>query len=474
MGTPVPRGRAPGDTTGPARPAAVAVSAVLLVLPLAGLALLLARPELDGRWQHHPSHFWLVLATGAVTAVLAYATGVAATRRGDARVLLVSLAFLAASGFLGLHALATPGVLLAASNPGFALATPVGLTLAAVLAAWSATDVSGERGRRIVRRGRWLLAALVAVMVVWAVFSLAEIPPLSGPEVPERMSGPLIVPALAAVVLYAYAAVRYVLLARRRRSAVPLGMAAAFVLLGEAMVAVAVSRNWHASWWEWHVLMLAAFVLVAVAVRVQWHEERFAGVYLDETLSGTREVSVLFADLQGFTTFSEGHEPGEVAAMLNAYYDVAVPAVVRRHGGDVDRLVGDAVMATFNRRGDQPDHARRAAAAALDLQEETGRVAAAHPGWPRFRVGVNTGPALVGVVGASGGRTHTVIGDTVNVAARLEAAAPPGGVLVGADTAAQLAGARLEPAGALALKGRAATEDAFVLHALDRERPAGA
>jgi class 3 adenylate cyclase len=216
--------------------------------------------------------------------------------------------------------------------------------------------------------------------------------------------------------------------------------------------------------------MLSAFVLVAVTVRLQWHEERFAGVYLDETLSGTREVSVLFADLQGFTTFSEAHEPSEVAAMLNAYYDVAVPAVVRRHGGDVDRFVGDAVMVTFNRRGDQPDHARRAAAAALDLQEETGRVSAAHPGWPRFRVGVNTGRAQVGVLGAAGGRTHTVIGDTVNVASRLEAAAPPGGVLVGTDTAARLTGARLEPVGALALKGRAATEEAYVLHTLDEGR----
>ena len=82
---------------------------VLLALPLVGLAILLAAPETDVHWEHHPSHFWLVLVTAALNAVLAYATGVAARRRGDRRVHLVSLSFLAASGFLALHALATPG-----------------------------------------------------------------------------------------------------------------------------------------------------------------------------------------------------------------------------------------------------------------------------------------------------------------------------------------------------------------------------
>ena len=85
---------------------------LLLALPLVGLAILLAAPETDVHWEHHPSHFWLVLITAALNAVLAYATGVAARRRGDRRVHLVSLSFLAASGFLALHALATPGVLL--------------------------------------------------------------------------------------------------------------------------------------------------------------------------------------------------------------------------------------------------------------------------------------------------------------------------------------------------------------------------
>jgi hypothetical protein len=83
----------------------------LAVLPLAGLVLLLIRPELDVIWEHHPGHFWLVLFMAVVNAVMAVVTNEASLRRRDARLLLVSLAFLVAAGFLGLHALATPGVL---------------------------------------------------------------------------------------------------------------------------------------------------------------------------------------------------------------------------------------------------------------------------------------------------------------------------------------------------------------------------
>ena len=103
----------------------------LVTFPLAGLSILLAAPHADVRWENHPSHFWLVLGTSLATAVLAYATGEVAARRGDGRLFLVSLGFLAAAGFLGLHALATPKVLLDGPNGGFVLATPVGLLVAA-------------------------------------------------------------------------------------------------------------------------------------------------------------------------------------------------------------------------------------------------------------------------------------------------------------------------------------------------------
>jgi len=436
-------------------------TAVALALPMAGLVLLLAQPRADLHWEHHPSHFWLVLGTAAVSSALAYATGAAAVRRGDARVLFVSLAFLSSAGFLALHALATPGVLVAVPNPGFVVATPVGLALGSVFAAWSTADLTGDRAVGAVRLGRQLRFVLLALMVLWAVLSIGELPPLTGDIAKvERLPALLAVPA---IVLYGYAAWRYLTLWRSRHAPMLVAIMAAFLLLAEAMVAIAFARNWHLSWWEWHVLMLAAFALVAVGARMSWHEERFADLYLHDTRAGNRDMSVLFADLQGFTTFSEAHRPEEVTAMLNEYFAAAVPAVVQPYGGDVDRIIGDALMVTFNKRGDQPDHARRAAAAGLAMQAATGRVADRHPEWPRFRVGINSGPATVSVLGTEGGRTHTVIGDTVNTASRIEGKAPAGGVAIGPSTLAELPGAVTSPLGALTLKGKSDPVETFLL-----------
>jgi adenylate cyclase len=441
--------------------------AVALTTPLLGLALLLARPEWELVWHHNPAHFWLVLCVAAVNAVLAHATGVAAGRRADARVLLVSYTFLAAAGFLGLHALATPGVLLEEPNAGFVIATPIGLASGSVFAVASSLDLEGDRRLRTMRYAGTLRLAILAAIAVWAVVSVADLPPLRGAPLPERASGSLMVFALPATGLYLAAAWRYVRLWRQRRSSMLLQVASAFVLLAEAMVGVTFARDWHTSWWEWHMLMLLAFGLIAWGAHTQWHEERFADLYLNDTVSGERDVSVVFADLQGFTTFSERHDATTVAAMLNTYFEAAIPAVVSRFGGDVDRIVGDAVMITFNRRGDQPDHAWRAAAAALSLQAEAARVSARHPDWPRFRAGVNSGPVSISLLGAEGGRTHTVIGDTVNVAARLEGAAPVGGVAVSGETRNRLAGAQVELLGRLDLKGKTEPVTAYRLLSLD-------
>ncbi|HEU4757731.1 MAG TPA: adenylate/guanylate cyclase domain-containing protein, partial [Agromyces sp.] len=244
-----------------------------------------------------------------------------------------------------------------------------------------------------------------------------------------------------------------------------LAFAAAFALLAEAEIAVVVGRNWHVSWWEWHVLMLVAFVIIAVAAQRSWREERWAGLYTRDTAAGERDVSVLFADLAGFTHFSESHEPAEVTAMLNTYFTDAIPPLVERFGGRVDRLIGDAVMAVFE--GDASSgasHAHRAAGAALALQQATGVVAAAHPDWPRFRVGVNSGEANVGILGTGGGRTYTVIGDTVNVASRIEHRAPVGGVAIAAGTRERLGAAAItEPLGELEVAGREAPVEAHLL-----------
>lgn len=453
------RSRPPSSPPGPA-PAAWAGPALAVLLPTAGLVLLLARPRLDLRWEHHPAHFWLVLGSAAVSAVLAWATGEAAGRRGDARLSHVSLAFLSSAGFLALHALATPGVLLDRPNLGFVVATPVGVALGSLFAVRSTREVAGAAAAAEVALARRLRWGLLVLMALWAASSLAGLPPLDGP--PTALEQLPLAVAVPGVVLYLVAAWTYARRWRARREGVLLAVVTAYLLLAQALVATAVARSWQLSWWEWHVLLLAAFVLVAAGARRSWREERFAGLYLDDTTTGAREVSVLFADLQGFTGWSERHRPDEVTAMLNAHLAVAVPAVLR-HGGQVDRIVGDALMVTFNVRGDQPDHAVRAVRAALALQEATARVADEHPGWPRFRAGVNTGPAAASLLGTAGGRTHTVVGDTVNTAARIEGRAPAGGVAVGPRTLAALPGARTEPLGPLSLRGRAEPVETYLV-----------
>jgi class 3 adenylate cyclase len=540
---------------------------VLLALPLLGFAILLVRPELNFEWHHHPSHFWLVLAAAGVSVVLAYVTNVAAARHHDARVTLVSLAFLATAGFLGLHALATPGILIPTRNTGFMIATPVGLIIASGFAVASVSRLAGPRADLVQRHRGALLASLVALMIVWGAASLAGIGPLGalsqatdtpilmegmphihdtptpGTSLMDEAFGPLDVLAVVAVAAFAIAAWRYLAIHRNRGGILSLAIGAAFALLAEATFAVVLSRNWQVTWWEWHLLLLVAFGAIAFGVREEYQRTRslttaFGGLYSEATLAridrwhadaiasvaragangestdavlgqlrregasdeelallaaaareltrldnlfrpylpavvgqqlrhdpglarlggDEREVSVLFADLAGFTAFSEERPPAEIIDMLNRYWAAVVP-VIDHSGGVVDYFAGDGVLAIFNAAGDQPDHAARAVRAGLAIVDAARGVAEANPGWPIFRVGVNTGRAVVGNVGAEGRRSFTAIGDTTNVAARLVAAADPGRVVASAATWSALGagiGAGIDGValGAIALKGK--------------------
>jgi class 3 adenylate cyclase len=130
----------------------------------------------------------------------------------------------------------------------------------------------------------------------------------------------------------------------------------------------------------------------------------------------------------------------------------------------IERFAGDAIMAVFNAAGDEPDHAARAARAALGLQRATASVSGRRPDWPSFRAGVNTGRAVVGNVGSAEQRSFTVIGDTTNLAARLQAEAEPGQVVIGPATFAALGdGALVRALGGLQLKGKSEPVEAFVL-----------
>jgi adenylate cyclase len=439
------------------------------VAPLLLLVALLVRPSVDGDWENHPAHFWLVLGAAIAATALGFSVTTAARRRRDARLLLISFAFIVSAAFLGLHALATPGVLLG-PNAGFELATPVGLMLAAFFAAAASLELGGARAESVLRAAPVVIGVLAALVAGWAVVSLAELPPLDDPLLAEQLDGWQLVLAALGCALYGLAAFGFLRLHRRRQERFVLAFALAFVLLAEAMVVIAWARNWQVSWWEWHILMLTSFLLIAFLARAEWHEERFSSLYLDETLAGAREVSVLIADLAGYTAFTEQHAPDDVAAMLNAYFGRIIP-LVERTGGEVHQIVGDELMVLYGKDAATADHAALAARAALLLQRVASRTASEHPDWPRFRVGVSSGEVHAGLVGASRGhRKHGVVGDVVNLAARLQAAAPVGGILIAQETFAAL-GARaiVEPVPALRVKGKREPVTAYLLHGLERE-----
>jgi adenylate cyclase len=169
------------------------------------------------------------------------------------------------------------------------------------------------------------------------------------------------------------------------------------------------------------------------------------------------EATVLFADLVGFTAFAENAPPESVAESIDAFLDLAVEAIFRA-GGTLDKFIGDCVMAFFGAPVAQPDHALRAVRAAIEIQEglaawNAGRAAEGLPGF-KARVALNSGPVVVGDIGSARRVDYTVLGNTVNVASRLEGVAPPGEVVIGPETNRLLDGAILtEPFGELQLKG---------------------
>lgn len=173
------------------------------------------------------------------------------------------------------------------------------------------------------------------------------------------------------------------------------------------------------------------------------------------------EVTSLFADLGGYSGYAEAREPAAVVALLNQYFAEALPAILEE-GGTPIQLPGDAVFAVFGAPTPRADHAARACRAAHRILEATAHLAEAPTHGPRFCIGINSGPALVGNIGSDEYRNFTAIGDTTNVAARLQGLAGPGEIVVGALTAEMLGDAvQLTPLGAVSVKGRSQPVEAF-------------
>ena len=188
----------------------------------------------------------------------------------------------------------------------------------------------------------------------------------------------------------------------------------------------------------------------------------------------TRDLTVMFVDVRNFTTISESLTPEELLNMLNTLFG-ALGAEVMEQFGTIDKFIGDALMAFWNAPVDVPGHARRACVAALGMRRRLtdlnttdafGRKAAGkHPAELQIGIGMSTGPALVGNMGLETRFDYSCLGDTVNVASRVEGACKTVGydIVIVEQTRVEAADLACLEAGSLRLKGKTAREPIHIL-----------
>jgi len=186
-----------------------------------------------------------------------------------------------------------------------------------------------------------------------------------------------------------------------------------------------------------------------------------------------REVSILFADIVGFTPFSERTSPARIAELLNEYFS-EMTEVIFKHEGTLDKYIGDAIMAVFGAPNPMEDHAYRAVATGLEMLErlEVLNNSREEPFRFQVRIGINTGKAVAGDIGSIKRMEYTVLGNTVNVAARIESmVCKPLQVVVGKHTYEAVRDQFIcEPLGPIRLKG--ISEETTVYHIQGKQTPA--
>jgi predicted ATPase/class 3 adenylate cyclase len=194
----------------------------------------------------------------------------------------------------------------------------------------------------------------------------------------------------------------------------------------------------------------------------------------DQASDERKRVTVLFADVSGYTALSENLDPEDVANIMNRLFE-AVTVEIHRYGGTVDKYSGDAVMALFGAPQALENHEEMAVRASIAMQRVIGEFSEALEKERGFRVamriGLNTGPVLAGLVGGLKTRSYTVMGDTVNLASRLEHAAPVGRILISATTAQPVQAVfDLEPPQQISVKGKSEPITVYLVNGERAER----
>jgi len=180
-------------------------------------------------------------------------------------------------------------------------------------------------------------------------------------------------------------------------------------------------------------------------------------------LTQERDVTVMFTDIVGFTKLCQHMEPAAIGDLLNDYFG-NMADIIFEHEGTLDKFIGDAILAVFGAPFDQPDHAVRCVATALEMRTAVQRMNAARPGPPiAVRIAINTGRALTGDMGSPRRKEFTTLGDVVNTASRIEkSVAQPDQIVITDATRQQLGDRfRLSPLGSFAIRGRDSAVEAF-------------
>jgi adenylate cyclase len=182
-------------------------------------------------------------------------------------------------------------------------------------------------------------------------------------------------------------------------------------------------------------------------------------------LAQERNVSVLFCDIVSFTTLCEGLAPNDIVSLLNSLFSKLCETVFE-HEGTLDKFIGDEMMVVYNAPFDQPDHAMRAARTALGMRKALKEFNDEQPVIPlEVRISIASGPAMVGDIGTPKRREFTVLGDVVNMSARIKGNAQPGQIVVSGATARQLPPAEFKTSrvGMVEVRGRIAEAEVFRL-----------